>query len=80
MYVCVCNAVKEQEVRDLARQYPGDTVEQLYARLGVEIDCGSCLSFADGLVGAARDDMPQVVVIDPLSIKNPPRPEALKVV
>ena len=80
MYICVCNAVKEQEVRDLARQFPGDSVEQLYARLGIEVDCGSCLSFADGVVDAARAGSGQTVVFDPSTLKNPPRPEALQTV
>ena len=80
MYICVCNAVKEQDVRDLARQFPGDSVEQLYARLGIEVDCGSCLSFADCVVDEARADAGQTAIFRPSSLKNPPRPEAMQTV
>ena len=45
MYICMCNAITEKELRDLAREYPGETLEQLYGRMGVQVDCGSCLTF-----------------------------------
>jgi bacterioferritin-associated ferredoxin len=54
MYVCVCNGIKESDVRALARRHPSESIEQLYARLDVEVDCGSCLSFAEDLAGEER--------------------------
>lgn len=50
MYVCVCNALRESDVREAALQNPGATTEEIYAVLGVEPDCGSCLDFADELI------------------------------
>ena len=57
MYVCICNGIKERQVRDLARDFPDESAEQIYARLGVEPDCGSCLSYADHLISGSGFDL-----------------------
>ena len=33
MYVCICNAIRERDVREAARRVPGDA-EAIYASLG----------------------------------------------
>ena len=42
MYVCVCNAVTEREVRD-AIERGAKSVGALKEMLGVATNCGSCL-------------------------------------
>ena len=49
MYVCVCNAIRESEFRRAARQVEGD-VEAVYASLGWEPQCRTCLDEAEELL------------------------------
>jgi bacterioferritin-associated ferredoxin len=49
MILCVCNAITESEVRDLARA-GAPTPEQAYAALGCEPQCRCCLSYAQELI------------------------------
>jgi len=53
MYVCVCNAVRECEFRRAARQVEGDA-EAVYAALGCEPRCGTCLEDADVILAEER--------------------------
>jgi bacterioferritin-associated ferredoxin len=53
MYVCVCNAIRESELRYAARRGDGDA-EQLYAAMGKAPQCGTCLEEADELVAEER--------------------------
>lgn len=46
MYVCVCNALRESEFREAARQIPNATVEQVFEALDSRIECGSCQVYA----------------------------------
>ena len=54
MYICICNAIKECELRKAARLCPGD-VEGIYAALGKKPNCGQCLEEADELIAEERD-------------------------
>jgi bacterioferritin-associated ferredoxin len=53
MILCVCNAITEDEVRDLARA-GARTPEQAYAALGHEPQCCSCLCYAQELIDVER--------------------------
>lgn len=53
MYVCICNAIKETELRDAARKCSG-TAEQLYAMLGRPPQCRQCIDDAEDIVIDAR--------------------------
>ncbi|QNM82515.1 (2Fe-2S)-binding protein [Sphingomonas sabuli] len=57
MILCVCNAITEREVRDLARA-GARTPEEAYAALGHEPQCGSCLCYADRLMAEERSRRP----------------------
>jgi bacterioferritin-associated ferredoxin len=57
MILCVCNAITEQQVRDLARA-GARTPEEAYAALGHEPQCGSCLCYADDIVSEERVSRP----------------------
>ncbi|MBT8077953.1 MAG: bacterioferritin-associated ferredoxin [Gammaproteobacteria bacterium] len=41
MYVCICNAVTDKQIRRAARQ-GAESVSELRERLGVASNCGSC--------------------------------------
>jgi len=62
MYVCVCNAIRESEFRRAARQVEGD-VEAVYALLGWEPQCRTCLDEAEELLLEERqlDRRPRLV-------------------
>ena len=54
MYVCICNAIREADLRQAARRCPGDA-EACYAALGKQPNCGSCLCEADAIVFEERE-------------------------
>ncbi len=55
MYVCLCRAVKEADVRQAVASGVDD-VEQLAERLGVGTGCGSCREFAAALIEECEDE------------------------
>lgn len=55
MYICVCNAIRECELRKAARLCPGDA-EGVYAALGKKPNCGSCLDEAQDIIEAEREE------------------------
>ncbi|MCT2558900.1 (2Fe-2S)-binding protein [Tsuneonella sp. YG55] len=54
MYVCICNAIRESELRRAAVRTPGDA-EAVYAKLGKRPNCGTCLADADAIVFEERE-------------------------
>lgn len=54
MYICVCNAIRECELRETARRTGGDA-ESVYAALGKRPNCGHCLSEADEVIFEERN-------------------------
>ena len=53
MYVCVCNAIRECELRRAALRCAGDA-EAVYAALDKRPNCGQCLEEADEIVEDER--------------------------
>jgi bacterioferritin-associated ferredoxin len=45
VYVCICNAIRESDLRDAARRCPGDP-DAVYERLGKQFQCGQCFDEA----------------------------------
>ena len=45
MFVCICNAIRETDLRAAARACPGDA-DAVYAFLGKTPQCGQCLDDA----------------------------------
>jgi bacterioferritin-associated ferredoxin len=45
MYVCICNGIRESELRCAARRCPGDA-DAVYAALGKQPQCAQCLDDA----------------------------------
>jgi bacterioferritin-associated ferredoxin len=50
--VCVCNALRERQVRDAARASGSACAHTAYAQLGCKVKCGMCLPFARDVVRA----------------------------
>ncbi|MEM8936935.1 MAG: (2Fe-2S)-binding protein [Pseudomonadota bacterium] len=54
MYVCICNALKENVVKDAAR---GDvrTVREVFRRCGTRPQCGKCVHDVAQIIAEERD-------------------------
>ena len=53
MYICICNAIRETDLRKMAQKTPGDA-EAVYAALGKRPNCGTCLKEADSILFEER--------------------------
>jgi len=49
MYICLCNAITERQVRECARS-GACSVDELASKLGVGSGCGRCLECATDLL------------------------------
>ena len=55
LYVCICNAITDRELRSAAMHCKGD-VRDIYAALGKTPQCGQCLEEAAEIILEARDE------------------------
>ena len=53
MIVCICNAIRENDVRQAARE-GASCPTSVYGRFGRKPRCGQCFSFARELIAAER--------------------------
>jgi bacterioferritin-associated ferredoxin len=53
MVVCVCNAIREREVREAVRGGATSTC-QAYGALGRQLKCGQCVPFAREIIDEER--------------------------
>lgn len=53
MYICVCNAIRESELRRAARHVSGDA-EAVYSSMGKRPNCGQCLAEVDDILFEER--------------------------
>ena len=54
MYICVCNAIRDCELRRAALKTCSDA-ESVYASLGKTPSCGQCLEEADQIIFEERE-------------------------
>lgn len=59
MYICVCNAIRESELRCAARCHAGD-VDAVYEKIGCTSQCGSCLDEAAMILIEERRLSPEI--------------------
>jgi bacterioferritin-associated ferredoxin len=59
MIVCVCNAIREDELRAAVRQGP-PCPRTAYKSLGCDVQCGTCLPCAKEIVEEERDRIQSV--------------------
>ncbi len=53
MYICICNAIRETDLRQVAASTGGDA-ESVYATLGKRPNCGQCLVKAGKILDEER--------------------------
>lgn len=53
MYICICNAIREADLRKAALGTGGDA-EAIYAMLGKRPNCGQCLGKAGEIIDQER--------------------------
>ena len=56
MYICICNAIKESDLREAARTCSGNA-ETAYESLGKKPNCGQCLVKANSILQAERCEL-----------------------
>jgi bacterioferritin-associated ferredoxin len=44
--VCVCNALRERQIRETAREVGRACAVTVYGQLGCKVKCGQCLGYA----------------------------------
>ena len=54
MFICICNAIRETELREVARQASGDAA-LVYASMGKAPQCCQCLDDADDILNEVRE-------------------------
>ncbi len=66
MYVCICNAITDKQIRAAAESGVRD-LWQLQAELGVASNCGSCKEHASEILRESRKktDYPPVAILRP---------------
>ena len=65
MYVCICNAITDKQIRKAAKAGATD-LRALQARLGVAAGCGSCTEAASEILAEYRNrPAPQPVMYQP---------------
>lgn len=62
MFICVCNAIRESDLRVAARECAGD-VDAVYAHLGKTPQCGQCLDDAARMLIAAREEVAKKALV-----------------
>lgn len=55
MYICICNAITEREVRECARG-GAFSIDELSSKLGLGAGCGRCLECASSLLEEIAGD------------------------
>jgi bacterioferritin-associated ferredoxin len=92
MYVCVCNAVTDRQIRSQSECGRG-TVAEIYRALGITVKCGKCVRTAKCIINdaqaeagasalcpafAAANPMPSFAAANPMNDAD--RPQARSVV
>ena len=54
MYICICNAIRETDLREAALGHDGDA-HATYAKLGKRPNCGQCLIKAGKILEDERN-------------------------
>ena len=56
MYICMCNWISEEEIRDAAREC-GGSAEEVYLKLGKTPQCAMCLGEAEAILAEERESV-----------------------
>ena len=56
MYVCICNAIKEIELRETVHK-GARNAEGAYSDLGVEFECAQCKEYAEDVINDEIDSL-----------------------
>lgn len=53
MFICICNAIREKDIRATARCHAGNA-EEIYGRMGFKPQCRQCLDDAEDVIAGER--------------------------
>jgi len=68
MYICLCKGITDQDIRD-AMKTSGNRKE-VFKKLGLADDCGSCFDEALNIVNESSKNLPQVAKSNPRNYKK----------
>ena len=60
MIVCICNAISEDELRQVTRRCGAPCAEKAYGALGCQTQCGTCVPYAQEIIDEVRTEMVSV--------------------
>lgn len=58
MYVCICQGITQKEIQEAVED--GFTLSDVYKKMGVGSECGSCSKYAKKLVKQTEYEMRQL--------------------
>ena len=70
MYVCVCNAVTDRQIRSQSECGRG-TVAEVYRALGITVKCGKCVSTAKCIIDEAQAEAGPSTLCPAFAAANP---------
>ncbi|PIR39254.1 MAG: ferredoxin [Alphaproteobacteria bacterium CG11_big_fil_rev_8_21_14_0_20_39_49] len=57
MYICICNALKEKDLRRLCKTKCPKDGESVIKEAGCKVECGQCLDYIDSfMLGSIMDE------------------------
>ncbi len=63
MYLCVCNAITDQQADWAVRERGADSAEAVFTALGTRPDCERCLDFMEAAVLRIRAGEPVMALV-----------------
>jgi bacterioferritin-associated ferredoxin len=70
MYVCVCNAVTDRQIRSQSECGRG-TVTEIYRALGITVKCGKCVRTAKCIINDAQAEAGASALCPAFAAANP---------
>jgi bacterioferritin-associated ferredoxin len=70
MYVCVCNAVTDRQIRSQSECGRG-TVAEIYRALGITVKCGKCVRTAKCIINDAQAEAGASALCPAFAAANP---------
>lgn len=55
MYVCLCNCVEDEELKDLIEERPNHTDEEIMNLLGITRGCGVCKDLCRQIIKETKE-------------------------
>jgi bacterioferritin-associated ferredoxin len=68
MYICLCKGITDQDIREAIKT--SASKKEIFKKLGVASDCGSCLEEALNIYNESSKSLPEVAKSNPRNYKK----------